>query len=129
MNMKRLIAVYLTAAMMLFALAGCGSPAEPAPKENEAAASAGTGAPMPSEKIRVDFEGVVTGINGSVLTLEDGRTVTLTENTRFSYSGQADGQGKVSYNGVHAGDFVQGAAVDPYAEQIAASTVFVIPGE
>ena len=81
-------------------------------------------APAGSGKIRVDFEGVAAAVDGSVFTLEDGRTVTLTAETNLTYSGQADGQGEVFASGIAAGDFIQGAA-----EQMTASTVFIIPSK
>lgn len=43
-------------------------------------------APASSGKIRVDFEGVAAAVDGSVFTLEDGRTVTLTAETNLFWS-------------------------------------------
>lgn len=70
----------------------------------------------------INFEGVVTAVDGGRITLEDGKVILITDDTAFG--GDPDTNNVVSDN-IQVGNFIQGYTEnDPDAEEVTASRIW-----
>lgn len=106
--MKKAVCMCLVIVMALVALVGCSK------AETETAAQSG--------KVVVNFEGVVTAVDGEKITLENGKIVLVSSDTVFS--GDPDTGHGVSEE-ILVGNFIQGYTKDdPDADQISAHKLY-----
>ena len=75
-------------------------------------------------KVVVNFEGTVTEVNGNEITLENGKTVVITDETVFG--GDPDTGNAVSSD-IAVGNFIQGFTQDdPEADEITAVRMHIV---
>ena len=104
--MKKSIPIAIVSLLAVSLLSGCAGPAQPAA----------------AQKPAVNFEGVVTAVDGGSVTLEDGTTVLITDGTVFA--GDPDTANAVSAD-IAVGNFLQGyTADDVNAAQITAGNIW-----
>lgn len=90
--------------------------------ETEKAAESEASASAPIGKVIINFEGVITNIDGEHVTLDSGKTLIVTEDTLFG----APDMGKEVSSELTVGNFVQGyTASDSDAEEIAATRIWI----
>lgn len=107
--MKKIACICMAVLLVLSALVGCS-----ATKDN------GTGPAV--GKVVINFEGVVTAVDGGVLTLENGKTVLISQDTVFT--GDPDTGSAVSSD-IAVGNFIQGYTQDdPQASQVSAAKIY-----
>lgn len=118
---KNILVMGLVAALSLSALAGCTGEQQPASNDNSEAPSGGkpassyVGGPSggkTAQKPVVNFEGVVTAVEEDSITLEDGKTVTITDETTFAPDPDCDGT--ISED-IAVGNYIQGYTEDDAA--------------
>lgn len=101
--MKKLVTIFLAAVMLLGALTACESPAS----KPDAGATG---------KVVVNIEGTVTAVDGSEITLDSGKVVVVSGDTRFMGDAGDD---------FAVGNFVQGyTADDPDADVVNAAKIY-----
>ena len=109
--MKRKSLIGIVFLLVLALLAGCSAQTEPEETSAE-----------PMMKPVINFEGIVTAVDGGSVTLEDGRTVLITEETAFA--ADPDGSGEVS-DEILVGNYIQGyTADDAEADTVTAANVW-----
>lgn len=107
--MKKIICIFMAVMMVMFALMGCSANQNPAK-------GATTG------KVVINFEGTVAAIDGSEITLENGKVIVISKDTVFG--GDIDTNGAVSEE-IAVGNFIQGYTKDdPEADRITAAKVY-----
>ena len=113
--MKRnIFAVGLAAVMAISLLSGCTGK-----DQNHTEASFGE---KPAQKPVVNFDGVVTAVDGGTVTLSDGKTVIITDETVFA--SDPDSNAAVSKD-IAAGNYIQGyTAGDADADEVIASNIW-----
>lgn len=113
--MKRnIFAVALAAVAAISLLSGCTGK-----DRNQAEASFGE---KPAQKPVVNFEGVVTAVDGGTITLSDGKTVIITDETVFA--SDPDSNAAVSKD-IAVGNYIQGyTADDADADEVTAGNIW-----
>ena len=113
--MKRnIFAVGLAAVMAISLLSGCAGK-----DQNHTEASFGEN---PAQKPVVNFEGVVTAVDGGTVTLSNGKTVIITDETVFA--SDPDSNAAVSKD-IAVGNFIQGYTADNAdADEVTAGNIW-----
>lgn len=114
--MKKLISLGILSALALSLLAGCSAQAQRSDRTDTT-----------NQKPVISFEGTVAAVKDGVVTLEDGATVFITEDTVFG--GDPDSDNAVSRD-IQLGNFIQGyTAEDAKDGPMAAQNIWTnLPG-
>ena len=130
---RKIFAMGLAAVMVISLLSGCsgkgqnntsGGSSIEVPSNNKPS-SGYTGGPSggkPAQKPVINFEGVVTAVDDDTITLSDGKTVIITDDTIFA--SDPDSDAAVSKD-VAVGNYIQGYTADNVdANEVTASNIW-----
>ena len=112
--MKKTVCICMAILTVLSVLPGCSPSGTASSPDNQSS--------TPSPKAVINFEGIVTSINGDNFTLENGKTVIISSDTVFA--GDPDTSNTVS-NEIFVGNFIQGYTEDdPDTIQVTAGKIY-----
>ena len=78
--------------------------------------------PAPSGKFAVHFEGTVTAVDGDRITLDNGKVITVNEDTVYTTP-----SGAAEKSALRVGDYIQGStADDPAAAVVSAKRIHIV---